>query len=251
MERKKIALVSGGTYGIGRAITLTLAGLGFGVVAFGIDPAQGEGTREALRAAGREGEVLEADVTSGSDLGRVVEHTVRRFGHLDVLCNNAGARPVGTIMETSEAQWDLAFAVNIRGMFLLTKAALPHLIAASGGCIVNTASTSGYGGAGHIAYCAAKGAIIPFSKSLAIDHARDGIRVNVVVPGFTLTGMTEHWPPEILAIGRELSVARRLGQPQDIADAVAFLVSDAAKTISGAVLEVGSLPKAMAEAGPR
>jgi NAD(P)-dependent dehydrogenase (short-subunit alcohol dehydrogenase family) len=133
-------------------------------------------------------------------------------------------------------------AVNITGMFRLTKAALPHIIAAGGGSVVNLGSTSGHGGGNHIAYCVSKGAVVPFTKSLALDHAEQRVRVNAILPGATLTGMTETTPPDVRAQWGQGSVAGRIGMPEDIANAVAFLVSPQGETITGTVIEVGTLP---------
>ena len=237
---RRVAIVTGGTYGIGRAITLALAREGCAVVAFGIDRRQADGTRAALDELGLTGETLEGDVSVGADVQRAVEFTIGKYGQIDALCNNAGIRPLGTILETDEETWDRAFAVNIKGMYLFTRAVLPHMIARGGGVIINTASTAGYGKDGRIAYCSSKGAIFPFTRSLAIDHLKDRIRVNAIVPGPTLTGMTENSPPERLRAMGAHSVAGRMNTPEEIAHAVAFLVSDKARTITGAIWEVGT-----------
>jgi NAD(P)-dependent dehydrogenase (short-subunit alcohol dehydrogenase family) len=157
--------------------------------------------------------------------------------------NNAAVRPVGTILETADADWDRAFAVNIRGMFLLTRAVLPHMVARRRGVIVNTASGAGYGKPGIFAYSVSKGAVFPFTNALALDYAPHGIRVNAVVPGSTLTGMTEGWGPAVLERAKTRSAAGRINVPEDIAAAIVWLASDAAGTVSGATLEVGTLPR--------
>lgn len=241
----KVAVVSGGTYGIGRAITLTLARDGFQVVAFGDNPDYGAGTERALAEAKLDGLVLRGDVATRADVERAVDETVQRFGRIDALCNNAAIRPTGTVLDTDEQTWDRILAVNLKGAYYFTRAVLPHMILGGGGAIVTTGSTSGYGGRDHIAYCTAKGALVPFAMSIALDHAKDRIRSNVVIPGVTLTGMTENFPQERLAARAAVSVAGRIGLPEDIANAVAFLVSDKAQTISGAVLEVGATHEQM------
>lgn len=237
----KVAIVSGGTYGIGRAITLTLARQGHSVVAFGIDQRQSEETREQLQALGLSADIMEGDVSSRSDIKKVVDLAIQNYGRVDVLCNNAGIRTTGTLIETDEELWDRTFAVNVKGMYFLTRAVLPFMVAQKSGAIVNMASGSGYGGKGRIAYCASKGAVFAFTRSLAVDHVEDHIRVNAVVPGFTLTGMTESMPPERLAAQAEKNVSGRLNRPEDVARVVCYLASDDAATISGAIWDVGGI----------
>lgn len=221
----KVALVSGGASGIGRAITAALGRDGYRVVVFDL----------------AEGSDVQGDVSRAEDCERAVS-AARSQGEIRVLCNVAGIRPTGTILETSEETWDRVMAVNLKGMFLLCRAAIPEMQKRGGGVIVNIGSTSGYAGKDHIAYCAAKGAVIPFTKSLAVDHAADRIRVNAVIPGFTQTAMTADFSPAVPQAVAGRSVAGRVGLPEDVAAAVCFLASDAASTVSGAVLEVGVLP---------
>src|SRR5579883_1859095 len=178
----KVAIVSGGTYGIGRAITLMLARQGCTVVAFGIDKTESAETRQQLHDIGASGEVLEGDVSSRVDVNHIVDITLQNYGRVDVLCNNAGIRTTGTLLDTDEELWDRTFAVNIKGMYLLTRAVLPTMIAQKGGVIINMASGSGYGGIGRIAYCSSKGAVLAFTRSLAADHIKDHVRVNAVIP---------------------------------------------------------------------
>lgn len=238
---KKVAIVSGGTYGIGRAITLALARQQYEVVAFGIDRGQSAETREQLQTLVPAAHVIEADVSNRDDINKVVDLSIQSYGRVDVLINNAGIRTTGTLIETDEEMWDRTFAVNVKGMYLLTRAVLPFMIAQKSGCIINMASGSGYGGKGRIAYCASKGAIFPFTRSLAVDHMKDHIRVNAVVPGFTLTGMTEGASAERLAAQAEKNVSGRLNRPEDVAKVVCYLASDDAATISGAIWDVGGI----------
>ncbi len=237
----KVAIVSGGTYGIGRAITLRLAGQGYSVVAFGIDQKQSAGTRDELQKLGLSADILEGDVCSSSDIKKVVDLAIQNYGRVDVLCNNAGIRTSGTLIETDEELWDRTFAVNVKGMYFLTRAILPFMVARKCGAIVNMASGSGYGGKGRIAYCASKGAIFAFTRSLAVDHLQDHIRVNAVVPGFTLTGMTEGFPAERLEAQAGKNVSGRLNRPEDVARVVCYLASEDAATISGAIWDVGGI----------
>ena len=230
----RVGIVSGGASGIGRAVAVALGREGYRVVVLDTAPA--------------EGLFILGDVSRAEDCGRAVSAALQQ-GQVRVLCNVAGIRPTGTILETSEETWDRVMAVNLKGMFLLSRAVIPHMRDQGGGVIVNIGSTSGYAGKDHLAYCTAKGAVIPFTKSLAVDHMADRIRVNAVVPGYTQTGMTANFSPAISRAIANHSVAGRVGLPEDIAAAVCFLASDAAATISGAVLEVGVMPGSLPGAG--
>ncbi len=249
MAPTKAAIVTGGTSGIGRAITLALARRGDRVLAIGHDAPLERETRAALSAAGLAAELMQGDVADPDTAARAVARAIALWGRIDVLCNNAAIRPTGTILDTDEAVWDRCFAVNIKGMYLFSRAVIPHMIAQGGGAIVNTASGSSYGGAEHIAYTTSKGAVLPFTKSLAVDHARHRIRANAVVPGVTLTGMTDMMAPERMASIADASVAGRMGMPDDIARVVAYLTSDDAATVTGAIWDVGSIAGQMAMRG--
>lgn len=255
----KVAIVTGGTFGIGRAITVELARRGLRVVAMGLEArqigseAQGgaAGTEEALAREQLKADILEGDVSAAADVRRVVEFAVQRHGRLDVLVNNAAIHPRGTILDTSEDVWDRVIDVNLKGMFLACKAAIPEMQKQGGGAIVNIGSGSGWGKPDLLAYSASKGGVFGFSTALAHDHLKDRIRVNVVVPGGTETGMTAvadttftaepalRPREEMLQRLARNTVSGRANQPEDIAKAVAFLVSDDASQISGAVLTVG------------
>jgi NAD(P)-dependent dehydrogenase (short-subunit alcohol dehydrogenase family) len=251
VEQGKVAIVTGGTYGIGRAITCELARRGYRVVAVGLDARQigseaadgAAGTREALEREGLSAEILEGDVSAAADVRRVVDHALSRHGRLDILVNNAALHPRGTITETSEEVWDRVLAVNLKGMFLCCKAAIPEMARQGGGAIVNLGSASGWGKPNLLAYCASKGGVFGLSAALAHDHLKDRIRVNVVVPGWTATGMTVAATasvddPALRQRGAK-TVSGRANIPDDIAKAVAFLVSDDAAQISGTTVTVG------------
>ena len=246
MGAEKVVIVTGGTYGIGRAILLILAGRGYRVVAFGQEEKQIgsaaqkgiEGTRKELTQRKLDADLLVADVSKAREVEQVINFAVQKYHRIDALVNNAAIRPRGTILETSEELWDQVMAVNLKGMFLATRAALPQMISQGGGVIVNIGSGSGWGRAGRLAYCASKGGVFAFSAALARDHRRDNIRVNVVVPGLTPTGMTEG-DNDPLAGNR--SNERKL-LPEDTANAVAFLLSEEAAMISGSVITVGTAP---------
>src|SRR3954453_6600647 len=212
MAEARVAIVTGGTHGIGRAITATLAARGYAVVAVGNDAAQAEGTQALLRERGLQADTREADVALSADVEGVVRFTLEKYGRVDALCNNAGIYTRGTVLTVTEEAWDRTMAVNLKGMFLFAKAVIPHMIAAGGGAIVKTASVSSYGNRNPVAYCAAKAGVLGPTRALAMDHVQDHIRVNALVPGFILSGMTADSPPERLAGQGEGKAARRAGE---------------------------------------
>ncbi len=248
-----VVIVSGGTFGIGKSIVLTLAERGHQVVAFGLDSAQpssiAEGGTRTLRAEAAERgltvEALEADVTDSAQVARVVDRAIATFGRVDALVNNAAIGPLGTILDTSEAMWDRVVDVNLKGMFLCCKAVLPHMIANGGGSIVNIGSGAGWGKPNMFAYASSKGGVFALGASLAYDFFHDRIRVNTVIPGGggIVTGMSlgrVGGDPEKLGRGVAGTAAGRNATGDDIAMTVAFLLSPDADAISGAVIDVGS-----------
>jgi NAD(P)-dependent dehydrogenase (short-subunit alcohol dehydrogenase family) len=247
-----VVIVTGGTYGIGAGISLTLAARGHDVIAFGLDSRQpssvaADGTKLLLkeaRARGLELTTMEADVSETADVERVIDAALAKFGRVDALVNNAAIGPLGTILDHSEELWDRVLAVNLKGPFLCCKAALPHMIAAGGGSIVNIGSGSGWGKPNMFAYAASKGGLLAFSASLAYDFFQQHIRVNTVIPGGggIFTGMSygrregEPTGPMPASIG---TAAGRPATPEDIGNAVAFLLSPEAAVLSGTVIDVG------------
>lgn len=239
-----LAVVSGGTYGAGRAIVHALLDDGFSVATFSNDQGQVAAARETW--SDRSDLLVESmDVRNGEALDGLVAEAVSRFGPVRAVVNNAAVRPTGSILDTSEETWDTTMAINLKGQFLLSKAALPSMIDNGGGSIVNFASVSAYGGGAHTAYITSKAAVVALTKSMAFDLAKHRVRVNAVSPGFMLTGMSEPLidaRPELLEAVKGMNVQGRVGMPADIAHTVRFLVSDAADLITGAVIDVGSLP---------
>lgn len=246
MEQRPVVVVSGGTYGIGRGITLRLAA-DYRVIAFGVDDPQiGSRAKQGCSATLTEleklqltADVVEADVSRAEDVERVVAVAIEQYGRIDGLVNNAAMRPTGTVLDTSEEVWQRTIDVNLTGVFLTTKAVLPHMIRNRGGSIINIGSGAGWGRPNLAAYAASKGGVFGLSAALAHDHLADHIRVNVLVPGgAVVSGMTEG-NDERLYQAAQRAVAGRNVTPQDIAGGVAFLLSDDAAQITGAVLEVG------------
>lgn len=182
----------------------------------------------------------EADVSDQAQVDALIAAAVERFGRLDVLVNNAGIAPSGRITEASVDDWHAVIRTNVDGVFYGCRAAMPHLIE-SRGSIVNVSSVSGLGGDwGMSFYNAAKGAVSNFTRALALDHGRDGVRVNAVAPSLTLTGMTEDMADDeaVLAKFRERMPLGRPATPDDIAGVIAFLASDDARFVTGVVLPV-------------
>jgi NAD(P)-dependent dehydrogenase (short-subunit alcohol dehydrogenase family) len=245
-------IVTGGTFGIGKAITLTLAEKGYNVVAFGIESLQPSSTAEnAIEPLRQEltekrftADILEADVSKAEDVKRVVDFALMRHGAIDGLVNNAAIGPLGSVPETSEDIWDQVIAVNLKGTFLCCKEVLQHMTKQGYGSIINIGSGSGWGKPNMAAYSASKGGIFALSAALAYDHLAEGVRVNTVVPGGggMFTGMSlgrRSGNEELIRNSAGATPAGRPTDPTDIAKAVAFLLSDEAAVISGTVIDVG------------
>lgn len=247
-----VVIVSGGTYGIGRAITLTLAERGWPVVAFGLESRQVSSEaenaipdlRREVEERGFDVELLDADVSSETDVARVVEAALGRHGRIAGLVNNAAIGPLGTVVDTNPELWDRIMAVNLRGPYLACRAVIPHMAAAGGGCIVNVGSGAGWGKPNMAAYAASKGGIFALSTALALDHFYDHIRVNVVVPGgggiasgMSLGRVGGDW--EKMRANAVGTAAGRHATGEDLAKAVAFLLSPDAEVVSGTVIDVG------------
>ncbi|GAA4077225.1 SDR family NAD(P)-dependent oxidoreductase [Nonomuraea soli] len=236
--KNKVAIVTGGASGIGQATARLFAKDGAHVVVVDID---GEGAAKVAEEIG--GLAVQADVSSPEDCRRVVDTAVERFGGLHVLFNNAGIIRRTTVLDLDVEEWDRVMAVNVRSVFLMCKYAIPAMT--EGGSIVNTGSGWGLKGGGNaISYCASKAAVVNMTRALAIDHAKAGIRVNSVNPGDTDTPMLreearqlrEDWAAfEKDAADRPMG---RSGTPDEIAQAVLFLASDAASYITGSALVV-------------
>jgi NAD(P)-dependent dehydrogenase (short-subunit alcohol dehydrogenase family) len=241
----KVALVTGGASGIGRATAELFAQEGAAVVIVDIQTAEGEATATALQTRGSRALFLQADVTSAADCERAVAGTVAAFGRLDIVFNNAGIIRRATVLETTEVEWDRVMAVNVRSIFLMCKYAIPVLARGGGGSIINTGSGWGLkGGANAVSYCASKGAVVNMTRALAIDHGAQKIRVNAICPGDTDTPMLRNEASQLgQAEDRFLAEAAdrplgRYAQPVEIAQAVLFLASDAASYVTGTAFVV-------------
>ena len=233
----KSVIVTGGASGIGEASVRLFAAEGARVLIADLDPA-GETLADELRRQGREIAFVRTDATDADDAENLVRETVRRYGRLDVLHNNAGVLVIGDVTTLSEADWDRCIDINLKSVFLISKHAVPAMRQGGGGAIVNTASVAGKaGGRGYSVYCASKAGILLLTECMALDFAADRIRVNAVCPGPTATamvlGLTNDPDRERARWANELP-AGRIGQPEDTAKVVAYLASDDAAFVTGA-----------------
>ena len=238
----KIALITGAGTGIGRACAMAFAWEGAKVALMGR-------RREPLEAVAREiGEkalVVPGDLGDPEQIAPVVDDTVRHFGGLNVLVNNAGVLIAGKAESHTEEEWDQTFDVNVKGMWLLSRAVLPHMRKAGGGSIINLSSVLGLVGASNrVAYAASKGAVTMMTKAMALDHAHEHIRVNCICPGIVETEMVADFvrkapnPEQARKQRINLHPLGRFGQPEDIAACAVFLASDESSWMTGVALPV-------------
>ncbi|HUG16599.1 MAG TPA: 3-oxoacyl-[acyl-carrier-protein] reductase [Thermomicrobiales bacterium] len=236
----KVAIVTGAARGIGRAVALQLAADGFTLVAnYRGDEELAMSLVDELKQDGADALAVKADITNADEVATLFEATLNTFGRLDALINNAGITRDTLLMRMSEADWDVVLTTNLKGAFLCSKAAIRPMMRQRSGSIVNLTSVVGLvGNAGQANYAAAKAGLVGFTKSLAKEVGSRGITVNAVAPGFIETRLTDVLSDELKDGARAQIPLGRLGQPEDVAAAVAFLVSPGARYITGHVLTV-------------
>lgn len=242
----KVVVITGGAGGVGQALVRLFAAEGARLMISDINADGCQAMVDHARELGAEADCLAGNLREREYCEAVIARTVERFGGVDILLNNAGIIPRGTIEETTDEMWFTAMDVNLNAVFFLCRAAIPHMKQRGGGAIVNTSSVWGtYPGPGHVAYCTSKGAVAALSKNLGRDCAPLGIRVNAVCPheintpmirsGFERRGLD---PDKAIEELNKTVPLGRIAEPEDIADVIAFLASDQARYIAGETVEV-------------
>lgn len=229
-----VAILTGGGYGIGRASCELLARDGWAIVSVDRDPARNAETARLVQALGVPAAAVDGDVGQSSTAEAAVR-AAAALGPVRALVNAAGMRHAGSILDITEEQWDETLGACLRGSFVFCKAAIPLIAQAGGGAIVNFSSQSAYVHRKNVAYSAAKAGIEALTRCLAVDHLHQRIRVNAVVPPFTLTGMTGNVSAEVLAERDDQSPSGHVARPEDVARVVRFLVSDESGPFTGGI----------------
>ncbi len=243
----KAIVVTGAAKGIGKTCAIAFAQEGGQVAVADVDEQAGLETVSEIEAAGGTAIFAKCNVASSDDVKGLVKATVDAFGGMDVLYNNAGVVRYGTVVEMSEADWDLQLNINLRGSFLTCKYAIPEMIKRGGGAIVNTASVQAFSSQKTVAaYAASKGAIISFTTTVALDHAADNIRCNCIAPGTIYTPMLE-WgakkfnpenPDQAISEWGKMHPIGRVGRPEEVAKLVLFLASDDSSFCTGSCYRI-------------
>lgn len=247
----RTAIVTGAARGIGAATAQRLAQDGFAVAVLDLDEGSAKGTVEAIESAGGRALAVGADVSDAAQVEAAVERVVAELGPPTVLVNNAGVTRDNMLFKMTESDWDMVMNVHLRGAFLMSKAAQKHMIDATWGRIVNLSSVSALGNRGQANYSTAKAGLQGFTKTLAIELGKFGVTANAIAPGFIQTEMTRATAERVgiafddfIAFAAKEIPVQRVGQPEDIAHLVSFLVSEGAGFVSGQVIYAAGGPKA-------
>ena len=235
----QVALVTGAAQGIGKAVALLLAEEGADIAISDVNFEKAEETAKEIEALGRRSMAIRANVAVFDEVEKMVLAVIERFNQIHILVNNAGIARDKLLLRMSEEDWDLVLDINLKGTFHCTKAVIRYMSKQRGGKVVNIASVVGQmGNAGQANYSASKAGVIGLTKTTAREFASRGINVNAIAPGYIVTPMTEALPEKAKEDLKRMIPMERLGQPEDVAQAVLFLVSEASNYITGQVINV-------------
>ena len=235
----KVAFITGFGSGLGQAMAIMFAREGAAVAGTSVTESKGRETVAAIENAGGRAMFRAGDVANSEQMKRFIAETVNLYGGLDIAVNSAGVRTNGSITDITEEAWDRTLDANLKGAFVVSRLAIPEMKKRRGGVILNIAARSGMlGQAGRAAYCASKGGLVRLTEAMAMDHARDNIRVNCICPGPVRTPMVDTSTPEKLARYKTRVPLGRIGEPDDVAYAAVYLASDEASYVTAAILPV-------------
>ena len=236
----RVALITGGASGLGKATAVRLASEGASLCLADIDEQTGPKACEQIQETGAKAMFVHGDVTRETDCETMLAETIKAFGKLDVLVTSAGVGWGKALDETSESEWDRVVDLDLKGVYLISRFAIPEMRKARGGSIVHISSIGGMQGMSGAAFCAAKGGVVNLTRSMCRECAGENIRVNCVCPGVIPTPLTQRWlsDPENRRRQEQRHPLGRLGTPEEVAAAIAFLASDEASFVTGAILPV-------------
>jgi NAD(P)-dependent dehydrogenase (short-subunit alcohol dehydrogenase family) len=235
----KVAFITGFGSGLGQAIAVMFAKEGAAVAGTSTTESKGQETVAMIEKVGGKALFRQGDVGNSAQMKSLIHETVKQFDGLDIVVNSAGVRTNGSITEITEEDWDRTLDANLKGAFVVSRLAIPEMKKRGGGVILHIAARSGMlGQSGRAAYCASKGGMVRLTEAMAMDHAKDKIRVNCICPGPTRTPMVDTSTPEKLARYTTRVPLGRIGEPEDVAYAALYLASDEASMVTAAILPV-------------